>query len=76
QDPTVDKEQVWQHLNQARWYANTMLQGGESSHVKFQALDDPALRSMIRNTLDQIDRLEAVGLARLKRAQSSLAGSN
>ncbi len=75
QDPTVDKKQVWAHLNQARWYANAMLEGGENQEGRFQALDDPALRSMIRETLDQMDRLETVGLARLERDKNSLAGS-
>ena len=76
QDPTVDREQVWQHLNQARWYANAMLQGGENSEGRFHALDDPALRSMIHTTLDQMDRFEAVGLERIERARNSLAGSD
>ncbi|MEG7525447.1 MAG: PAS domain-containing protein [Chromatiales bacterium] len=75
QDPTVDREQVWQHLNQARWYANAMLEGGENREGQFQALDDPIPRAMILKTLDHMDRFESVGLNRLEKAQSSLAGS-
>ncbi|RDH85491.1 MAG: PAS domain-containing sensor histidine kinase [endosymbiont of Escarpia spicata] len=75
QDPTVDREQVWQHLNQARWYANAMLEGGENREGRFQALDDPIPRAMILKTLDHMDRFESVGLNRLETAQSSLADS-
>ena len=73
QDPTVDKKQVWGHLDQARWYANAMLEGGENQEGRFQSLDDLVLRSMIRETLDLMDRLETVGLARIERAKSNLA---
>ena len=76
QDTTVERGQVWQHLNQARWYANAMLEGGENQEGKFQALDDPAFRSMIRKTLDQMERFEAVAMDRLEQAGSGLAGSD
>ncbi len=75
-DSKVDKEQVWQHLNKARWYANAMLEGGENPKGAFQALDAPILRSMILKTLGQIDRLEVVGLDRLDAMKiNSLAGA-
>lgn len=76
QDPTVNREQVWQHLSQARWYANALLKGDKNLEGTFQALDDPTLRSMISETVEQMNRFEAVGLTRLERAQSSLAGSD
>jgi len=75
QDPAVNREKVWQHLNQTRWYANAMLEGGESQDEQYSALDDPTLRFMINNTLAHLEQLETVGLARLEHTKTSLAGS-
>jgi hypothetical protein len=37
-DRTVDIEDVWGHLDQSRWYAEAMLEGGENPEGKFVPL--------------------------------------
>ncbi len=53
-DRYADIEEVWEHLDQAQWYARTMLEGGENPEGKFVALEDPALRHGIERTLEGI----------------------
>ncbi|MBL4613522.1 MAG: GGDEF domain-containing protein [Magnetovibrio sp.] len=47
-DVNEDIDTVRAHLQQADWYARVMLEGGQNAHSTFIPLDDPQLRSYIR----------------------------
>ncbi len=59
-DRYLDINVVWGHLDQARWYANAMLEGGENQEGKFVPLNDPVLRQKIERTLQGIQNFRSI----------------
>jgi PAS domain S-box-containing protein len=75
-DPNIDREAVWRHLQEARRYANMMLEGGANLEGAVPRLDEPLLRSAIRSTLSRMAALEQVAERRLERSRLNTAGSS
>jgi len=59
-DRYIDINVVWDHLEQARWYANAMLEGGENHEGKFVPLNDLGLRQEIERTLQGIQNFRVI----------------
>ncbi len=76
QDPTVDKEMIWQHLNQARNHAYSILNSDIAQTDQTLIIKDPALTPMLNKILDQIALLEEIALTRLERSTNILSGSS
>ena len=74
-DSTLGEKEVWEHLEQAKWYARAMLEGGENPEGTYQRLDDPALRDPIEVTLAGLEKMGEVATKRLQQSRVSLAGS-
>ncbi|MDH5415502.1 MAG: HAMP domain-containing histidine kinase [Flavobacteriaceae bacterium] len=74
-DSSNTKTKVWQHLEQSRWYANAMLNGGQNSEGVFIPLEDPRLRKLITSSLASINSLQQTAVQRLQKIKSSQAGS-
>ena len=75
-DTTIGKEEVWDHLENAKWHARAMLEGGETPYWTFQRLDDSALRQPIELTLVHLENLGETATKRLKQSRVSRAGSD
>jgi len=69
---TVDINAVWEHLDDANWYALAMLEGGEGAEGKYIPLEDDDLRKTIESVLVAIDEFRATGVRRLE--EKSIAG--
>ena len=55
---------VWDLLEEARFYANAILNGGENAEGRFYASDDPAVRSNVEQVLASLDGFIAVAHTR------------
>ena len=75
-DRTVQIEVIWQHLNQSRWYAQAMLDGGENKEGRFVPLQDPILRKNIKQTIAGIDAFQEIALQRWEAQSQSGIGSD
>lgn len=53
-------EDIIGHIDQAKWYARAMLDGGENAEGVFPPLDDPVLRNAVRETLVLITEFEKI----------------
>ncbi|MBF0622293.1 MAG: PAS domain S-box protein [Magnetococcales bacterium] len=74
-DDTINKEEVWQHLDEARWYATAMLHGGANTEGTFMPLESDHLRDLVMITMAHMDKLSALGVIRLDEPKSNYAGS-
>jgi len=74
-DSSVTEAKVWQHLEESRWYANAMLNGGQNSEGVFIPLEAPQLRKLITTSLTSIEILRHTADKRLQNSKSSQAGS-
>lgn len=45
---------VWANLDQAEWYIQAILNGGESNDGKYRPAEDPVLRSKIKGALNNL----------------------
>ncbi len=75
-DKSINIEDVWRRLDQAEWYANAMLKGGENQKGKLVPLDDPALRHDIEQTLVGINTFRAIAHERWNAQLLSGIGSD
>lgn len=74
-DNAITESDAWNHLSKARWYANTMLEGGKNLQGRFLPLTEPTSRSPIERVLAQMDMLDRVAKERLTRGLFSRADS-
>ena len=75
-DHHIDIKKVWEHLDHAEWYAQAMLDGGENREGIITALNDPALRQEIQQTLKGISAFRAIGRERWQSQSQSGIGSD
>jgi diguanylate cyclase (GGDEF)-like protein/PAS domain S-box-containing protein len=75
-DRTSDIEKVWGHLDQSKWYAQAMLDGGTNKEGSFIALTDPNLRSQIEKTIDGINRFRQISEQRWASKSANGNGSD
>ncbi len=59
-----DLSDVTHHFDNARWYTNAMITGGENREGKFIALHNPELLQQLQNVLAKIESFKAVTLVR------------
>ena len=75
-DRTIDIEAIWQHIDQAEWYAQAMLSGGENKEGRLIPIDDPNLRNQIEQTIAGIHAFRAIAHERWDARSKSGIGSN
>ncbi len=75
-DRFIEIEVIWEHLDQAEWYARAMLEGGENQKGKFIPLKEPALRREIEQTIDGISNFRKIAQDRWKAQSQSGIGSD
>lgn len=55
-DTTEDIQQVWDALDEALWYSDAILQGGENEEGTFFATEDPRVREKIESVRKDIEK--------------------
>jgi signal transduction histidine kinase len=63
-NPAVSNEKVWEHFDNAKWYANAMIEGGQRGELTFIPLDDPEIVSQVNEISRHLDELGEVGRKR------------
>ncbi|MCG8566131.1 MAG: PAS domain S-box protein [Desulfobacterales bacterium] len=74
-DPHVTPKDFWVHLDQAQWYAQAMLTGGQGPHGALIPLDDEMVNQDIRQTLEGIRKFRDMARQRLAHKAESGIGS-
>ncbi|MGP0565524.1 sensor histidine kinase [Nitrospina sp. 32_T5] len=74
-DQTKDTEGVWRFLDQADWYANAMLEGGQNEEGTIMPLNDPEIREVIREVRNNIAEFRKIAHTRLSNRATSGTGS-
>ncbi len=75
-DEGENVQQVFDLLDQTRFYANAVLNGGENDEGKFIATEDPLVQRNMRQVLEQLDVFVAMARKRYdSRATGAGAGS-
>lgn len=69
-DTSEDINEVWALLDESRWYANAILEGGTNEEGTFVASQSPAVRAQIEEVLVALDTLIAVSERRYARIAS------
>jgi methyl-accepting chemotaxis protein len=69
-DSAEDINDVWAMLDESRWYANAILEGGTNDEGTFVASRSPEVRSQIEDVLVALDALIAVSERRYARIAS------
>ena len=64
------------NLDQAKWYAQAMLEGGENEEGKFVPLEDTVLRHEIEKTLKGLSTFKAIAQERWNRRSQSSVGTD
>ena len=72
-DESIDA--VWGHLNEADWYAQAILVGGENPHWKYYPLDDAGVRRAVESIQAKLAEFRAVTEERFSAPEVSRAGS-
>jgi len=75
-DRVVQIEDIWKHIDQSRWYAQAMLDGGENEEGRFVPLQDPILRQSIKQTIKGIDDFQGIAHQRWEEQSKSGIGSD
>lgn len=75
-DSTVSADDVWVHLDQAEWFANAMLNGGEDSEGVYMPLEIPPLNKKIDQVLVSLRALRKMAHQRLSQSEISTIGSS
>ena len=73
-DP-ADLARFRDHLDQAKWYARAMMEGGEDYHGEFIPLSDPRLRSEIEQVLQTLEQFDSSAMARWSLREESGIGT-
>jgi len=74
-DRSEDIDQVYQHLDQAQWYATAMLEGGTNLEGTFIPLKDPVFRSEIEKVFEKISIFREITNRRYEAIQESGIGT-
>ncbi|UCF94936.1 MAG: hypothetical protein JSW39_12550 [Desulfobacterales bacterium] len=67
---------VWKHLDEADWYAEAMLAGGQNREGTFIPLDDKEMRRTIGKVQEKLAQFRAITRQRLAAQESSGAGTD
>ncbi|MCG8615813.1 MAG: PAS domain S-box protein [Desulfobacterales bacterium] len=74
-DRYIEIEKIWHHLDQSRWYAIAMLEGGSGRKGEIHPLEEPRLREAIRTTLAKISEFRTIAERRWHQRAASGVGS-
>lgn len=74
-DASIKIEQVMKHIDNAIWYSNAMLEGGENSEGVFVPLVDPILRVYVKEVLQKIYVFRDTTTERFKTVATSGIGT-
>jgi len=74
-DVDEDLDDVLSYIDQADWYAQAMLEGDESSEVKFVSLRDPHLRQEITEVRTKLADFRKITIQRWQTRETSGIGS-
>jgi C4-dicarboxylate-specific signal transduction histidine kinase len=74
-DSQESMNEVWDHLESAEWYARAMLEGGTNDEGTFYPLEDPALRTEIREILARLGDFRRITTERWNARLVSAAGT-
>ncbi len=72
-DESIDA--AWGHLDEADWYAQAMLEGGENPHWKYYQEDDATVRREIESIQAKLAEFRAITQERFSAPAASPAGS-
>lgn len=75
-DASISLDDVKNNLNQSRWYANAMLNGGKLAGETFVPLSDSQLRSYITIVIQQLNTIEDLMNRRYENMRTSQPGSD
>jgi signal transduction histidine kinase len=75
-DRREDITAVWARLDQADWYANAMLEGGQNPEGTFFPLDDDEMRRAISEVRGKLARFKDISKQRLAATTTSGAGTH
>ncbi len=75
-DRDIDINEVWNHIDQAEWYAQVMLEGGQSDEGTYIPLRDPKLRQSILEVLEKIKAFRGIAKERYANSDKSSVGSD
>jgi CheY-like chemotaxis protein len=75
-DSHEDIEIVWDALDEADWYAQVMLEGGENTEGTFISLDDISMRNEIKHVQEKLVEFRRVTQQRLDAKSESGVGSD
>jgi len=75
-DQHEDISVVWHHIDQAEWYAQAMLEGGQNDKGTYIPLDDPILQQKIQKVLEKIKVFRAIAQERIVDSGKSYIGSD
>jgi len=75
-DTSKDINQVWQHLDEAQWYCDAVLQGGKNNDKEFFATSDPRVKGRIELVKSKLEEFRRNARVRYdSRTQTSDPGS-
>ena len=68
-------DEVWEHLDEAQWYAQALLEGGENREGRFIAVANQPLRQEIQEVQTNLMEFRAIAKERYTIAEKSSVGS-
>jgi diguanylate cyclase (GGDEF)-like protein/PAS domain S-box-containing protein len=68
-------ESVWKQIDEAHWYLQAMLKGGNNNEGQFYPFEDPLFRQKVKQIAIKLDRFHSVAKKRWKEQEKSGVGS-
>ena len=75
-DQSLHIGSVWDHIDEADWYAKAMLDGGENKEGTFYPLEDPIARKSIQQVREKLVEFQSIAEQRYKNFNLSMPGSS
>ncbi len=68
-------EAIMEHIDQATWYAQAILEGGQNDEGKFFPLEDVVLREKVTATIEHLNEFKEITLKRYSSIESAGIGT-
>lgn len=76
-DPAADIQQVWDLLEQTRWYGQAILSGGKNDEGTFVATEDQKVKQVMTEVMEKVEAFIKMAHLRYSQSQNTQgAGSN